>query len=94
VSAILTLAVTVITVVQLMLLARVISSWVLVLAGHAGRHPGLTRVDAALARMTEPILAPIRRVIPPLRLGSLALDLAVPVALIALSALALVLSAA
>lgn len=93
-SAILSLAVTVITVVQLMLLARVISSWVLVLAGPAGRHPGLTRVDAVLARVTDPILAPIRRVIPPLRLGSVALDLAVPVALLALSALALVLSAA
>lgn len=91
-STLIGLAIVAITVLQLLLLTRVVSSWVLVLAGHGGRRPGLQRVDGALARATDPILAPVRRVLPPLRLGGLALDLAVPVVLVALSVLGAVLS--
>lgn len=87
-STVFGLLVTVILVLQLLLLARVVSSWVLVLAGPAGRRPGLARVDTGLARLTDPVLAPVRRVIPPLRLGSVALDLSIPVVLVALSLLA------
>jgi YggT family protein len=93
-STVLGLVAAAITVVQLVLLARVASSWVLVLAGPGGRHPGVVRVDTALARLTEPILAPVRRVIPPLRLGSVALDLSIPVVLLALSLVTLLLPGA
>jgi YggT family protein len=92
VSTLIGLAIAVIAVLQLVLLARVVSSWVVVLAGPGGRHPGLQRIDAALARVSDPVLAPVRRVLPPLRLGSVALDLAVPVVLVALGFLRALLS--
>lgn len=91
-SILIGIAIVAITVFQLILLTRVVSSWVLVLAGHGARRPGLQRVDGALAQVTDPVLAPVRRVLPPLRLGGLALDLAVPVVLVALSLLSTVLS--
>lgn len=91
-SPLIGLALAAITILQLLLLARVVSSWVGVLAGPGGRHPGLQRVDGALARITDPVLAPVRRVLPPLRLGSVALDLAVPVVFVVLSVLGAVLS--
>ncbi len=40
-----------------------------------------------VARLVEPVLAPLRRVIPPLRLGMVALDLSVIVLLIGLGLL-------
>jgi uncharacterized protein YggT (Ycf19 family) len=40
-------------------------------------------VDTGLARLTEPILTPVRRVIPSLRPGSGSLDVSIPVALFA-----------
>lgn len=48
----------------------------------------MARADTARARLTAPILAPGRRGIPPLRVGSVALDLSIPVVFPALSALA------
>lgn len=91
-STLIGLAVVAITAFQLLLLIRVVSSWVLVFAGHGAQRPGLHRVDEALARITDPVLAPIRRFLPPLRLGGLTLDLAIPIVLIALSVLGAVLS--
>ena len=91
-STLIGLAVAVIAALQLVLLARVVSGWVLVLAGPGGRHPGLQHIDATLARVTDPVLAPVRRALPPLRLGPIALDLAVPVVLVALSLLRALLS--
>jgi YggT family protein len=90
-SIVLNLAAAGITVVQLVLIARVVSGWVLVLVGPTGRQSGVGRIDATLARVTEPLLAPVRRVIPPLRLGSVGLDLSIPVVLLALALLALLL---
>ncbi len=78
----------VITVLQLLLIGRVVVSWVRVLAGPGMSHPVFVRVESALVRVTEPILAPIRRAIPPLRLGSVALDLSIPIVFIALALLA------
>lgn len=91
-STLIGLAIVAITVFQLLLLTRLVGSWVLALAGHGARRPGLHRVDGALARLTDPVLAPVRRVLPHLRLGGLALDLVVPVVLIALSLFGAVLS--
>ena len=77
-----------ITVLQLVLLGRVVVSWVRVLAGPGMSHPVFLRVEGALVKVTEPVLAPIRRVVPPLRLGSTALDLSIPIVFIALFLLA------
>ena len=91
-SLLVSVALAVITIVQLLLLARVVSSWVLVLAGTGGQHLGLRHVDAVLGRMTDPVLRPVRRVVPPLRLGSVALDISVPIVLLGLSLVGGVLS--
>ena len=77
----------VITVAQLLLIGRVVVSWVRVVAGPGLSSPGFTRFESALLRVTEPVLAPIRRVVPPLRLGSVALDLSIPIVFLALALL-------
>jgi YggT family protein len=65
---------TVLLLAMLVLLARVVLDWVGVLAPSAG--PGLTRARAIVYRITEPVIAPVRRVVPPLRLGGMSIDLA------------------
>jgi YggT family protein len=54
----------------LLLLARVILEWVRV----PDEHP-VGRVRRALRRITQPVLAPVRALVPPVRLGSAAVDL-------------------
>ena len=55
----------------IVLLAHVIFSWV-------PRPPEpLQPVVAGVRAMTEPVLAPMRRVIPPVQLGGAALDLSI-----------------
>lgn len=90
-SVLIGLALAAITGLQLLLLARVVGSWVRVLAG-PGRRRGVHLIETALARVTNPVLEPVRRVLPPLRLGSVALDLSVPVVLLALAMLSGLLS--
>jgi YggT family protein len=63
-----------------LLLARVAVDWVAVLAAPG---PNLSKFSAGIRRATDPVLVPLRRVLPPLRLGSVQLDLSIP-ALIAL----------
>ncbi|MBW6440184.1 YggT family protein [Actinoplanes hulinensis] len=62
--------------VQLVLVARVILDWSVTLAGPA--MPGSFRSKAldVVYTITEPILAPVRRIIPPLRAGGVSIDLA------------------
>ena len=50
--------------------ARIILSWVRVEPG-----TGLASVASVVYNLTEPVLGPIRAVIPPMRLGVAALDL-------------------
>lgn len=50
--------------------AWVILSWIPVSPGHP-----LTRFQYALGRIIEPVLRPIRKVVPPLRIGAGAIDL-------------------
>lgn len=62
----------------LILIAHVIFSWV-------PRPPEpLQPVVAGVRAVTEPVLAPLRRVIPPLQLGGAALDLSILVVFFAL----------
>ncbi len=57
-------------------IARIILEWIPV----PGDHP-VGQVRRGLARVTDPVLMPLRRAIPPLRTGSIALDLS-PIVLI------------
>ncbi|MCO6503328.1 MAG: YggT family protein [Acidimicrobiales bacterium] len=54
----------------------VILSWVPVTPGHP-----VTRFQYALGRIIEPVLRPIRQLLPPIRMGAAALDLS-PIVLI------------
>ena len=58
--------------------AWVILSWVPVSPGHP-----VSRLQYALGRIIDPLLAPIRRVVPPLRIGMGAIDLSPLILLLA-----------
>jgi len=59
------------------LVARALLSWFPV---HAGSP--LIGVVRVLDRLTEPVLAPIRRLLPPIRAGGMAIDLSIILAII------------
>ena len=66
----------------IMLIARALLSWF-------PSEPGTTlySVVRVLDRFTEPLLRPIRRALPPLRAGGMAIDLSIIVAIIGLEVL-------
>jgi len=66
----------------LVLVARMVLDWIGVLAP-GGRAPWSIRARRVSHALTEPVLAPVRRVLPPVRIGSISLDLAFTVVLIA-----------
>ena len=67
----------------IILIARALVSWFPLHAGSA-----LVPVVRALDRLTEPVLGPIRRVLPPVRAGGMAIDLSIIVAIIGLEIIA------
>jgi YggT family protein len=73
-TLLLVLAALVLLLFQLALLARAGLDWSAVLAGPAAPGTRRARLSVTARRITEPVLAPVRRVVPPLRLGSVALD--------------------
>jgi YggT family protein len=66
---------------ELVLVARIVLDWVGVLAPAGGG--GLVRARAWTHAVTEPVIAPVRRLVPPLRFGSVSLDLAFTLVFIA-----------
>ena len=64
----------VLLVFELVLLARVVLDWVRVLA--PGGSAWTVRARRVTHDVTEPVIAPVRRVLPPLRIGSVSIDLA------------------
>jgi YggT family protein len=62
--------------VQFLLVARAVLDWTAVLAGPAAYGSVRSRVSTGVIAVTEPILAPIRRILPPLRVGGTSIDLA------------------
>jgi YggT family protein len=56
----------------LLLIARALLSWF-----QASSSPGLAKVNDVLAMLTEPVLKPIRKIIPPVRVGGTYLDLSI-----------------
>jgi YggT family protein len=68
----------------IILFAKVILSWVVVLGGRPpSSGPARTAVDL-VDDVTEPVLRPLRGVIPPARLGAVGLDLSLIVLFIIL----------
>jgi len=64
----------------IVVVARIIMEWIPV----SYDHP-LARLRSVLRAATEPILGPLRRMIPPVRLGGVGLDLSPIILLITLS---------
>jgi YggT family protein len=62
--------------VQLLLVVRALLDWSVALAGPSAAGSVRSRLTTGVFAVTEPILAPVRRVIPPLRLGAVGIDLA------------------
>jgi YggT family protein len=60
----------------LVLIARVILDWSVVLAGPPAWGGFRAKAINVVTRITEPVLAPVRRMVPPLRIGGLSIDLA------------------
>ncbi|MEU4243714.1 YggT family protein [Actinoplanes sp. NPDC026619] len=61
---------------QLALVVRAIMDWSVALAGPTSSGSFRYKLTRGVTVITEPVLAPVRRVIPPLRLGGMAIDLA------------------
>jgi YggT family protein len=59
---------------ELVLVARVVLDWVGVLAPAGGG--GLVRAREWTHAVTEPVIAPVRRVVRPVRLGAVSIDVA------------------
>lgn len=66
----------VLLVFQLLLVARAVLDWSVALAGPMTAGSFRYRLTRGVTAVTEPVLAPVRRLIPPLRLGGVAIDLA------------------
>ncbi len=62
------------TIYSLVLIARIVLDFVISFTGGRGLS-GMAIVYGILYDLTEPVLRPIRRLIPPLRLGAVAFDL-------------------
>lgn len=62
----------------IVIFARILLSWV-----RLGPDSALAPVASAIVSVTEPVMGPFRRVIPPMRFGGAALDLS-PIVLILL----------
>ncbi|MEV6495212.1 YggT family protein [Actinoplanes sp. NPDC051633] len=69
---------------QVLLVARAILDWSVVLAGPSTAGSVRSRLTSGVHSMTEPILAPVRRVLPPLRLGGVGIDLSFIVVFLAI----------
>ena len=77
---------------QLLLIARAVLDWSVVLAGPTAAGSMRARLTSAVWSVTEPVLAPVRRVLPPLRLGGAAIDLSFIVVLLAIVVLRSIIS--
>lgn len=67
----------------IVIFARILLDWIRVPWGHP-----VAKVRDALGVVVDPLLRPLRRIIPPLRLGGVALDLSPLILLIAIEIIA------
>jgi len=69
---------------QVLLIVRAILDWSVTLAGPSMPGSFRSRLLVGVHAVTEPILAPVRRVLPPLRIGGVGFDLAFIVVFVAI----------
>ena len=69
---------------QVLLIVRAVLDWSVVLAGPTTPGSLRSRLTGGVHALTEPILAPVRRVLPPLRFGGVGIDLAFIVVFLAI----------
>lgn len=77
---------------QILLIARAVLDWSVALAGPTTTGSVRARLTSAVWAVTEPVLAPVRRVLPPLRLGGVAIDLSFIVVLVVIVVLRQIIS--
>jgi YggT family protein len=70
----------------LILLAYSILSW-LTVSGRLAYDSPVFKIQSVLARICEPVLRPVRRIIPPVRVGGVGLDLSVLVVFLVIEVL-------
>jgi YggT family protein len=75
---------------QIVMIARVVVDWVAI-AGH-GDSLWVARVRDITHALTEPVIRPVRRLVPPARLGTTSIDLAFTIVFIAVVILRIVLN--
>jgi YggT family protein len=78
---------------ELVLIARMVVDWTGVLLPDGGRG-GVQRARRFTYAVTEPVLGPVRRVLKPVRVGSVSIDLAFTVVFVAVVVLRSVVVAA
>ncbi len=83
-SALLSVLCIVITVYWVILLARVILSWALLFGFRPPLSGPFRAIIDLLDDVTEPVLKPLRSLIPPVRAGGMGLDLSIVVAFVIL----------
>lgn len=81
-------------VVEVVLVARLVLDWTAVLAGPSTTGSRRSGAHRALLAVTEPLLAPVRRVVRPIRIGAVAVDLSFALVLLTVVALRSVLLSA
>ncbi len=86
-NAMLTVLCLVITVYTLILFVKVIASWVVMFGARPPISGPLRWGLDLLDDVTEPVLRPLRAIIPPVRAGGVGLDLSVIVAFVILAVL-------
>ncbi|HEX7460390.1 MAG TPA: YggT family protein [Acidimicrobiales bacterium] len=70
----------------LVLLAYSILSWV-TMSGHLDYDSPVFKIQRVLASICEPVLRPVRRLIPPVQVGGVGLDLSVIIVFLVISVL-------
>lgn len=83
-GAVLALVSLLLLLLQILLIARAILDWTAVFSGPSPRDSFRSRLTRGVYAVTEPILAPVRRALPPLRFGSVGIDLAFIVVFLAI----------
>jgi len=68
---------------NIVILARIILSWFMV--GGAGSNQSVAAIYQVVYGLTEPLLAPIRNIIPPIKMGMAYLDLSPFILLVLIS---------
>jgi YggT family protein len=69
---------------QFLLIARAVLDWSVALAGPPAYGSIRSRLSTGVRAVTEPVLAPVRRLLPPVRVGAVSIDLAFIIVFIAI----------